>query len=136
MYGEIDSVLAARRLPTAADPPELTFTRMVFAESMRLYPPAWLIARVAAEAHDVRGYTIPRGAMVVLSSWIVHRSGTHFPEPERFDSDWWRPERQRTRPVLVFSVRWRAAGRMGEPFRGWKGSCPGRRRPALAFSNG
>jgi cytochrome P450 len=60
MHREIDTVLGAGRLPTAADLQDLSFTRMVLAESMRLYPPAWLIARVAVEDHEVRAYTIPR----------------------------------------------------------------------------
>jgi cytochrome P450 len=120
MHGEIDAVLRADRLPTAADVQDLPFTRMVLAEAMRLYPPAWLIARVVVENHEVRGFTIPQGAIVVLSPWMAHRNAIHFPEPERFEPDRWRPERQNGRPrfsyfpwlegvilLAVIAQRWR-----------------------------
>ena len=117
MHHEIDTVLGADRLPTAADVQGLSFTRMVLAESMRLYPPAWLIARVAVEAHDVRGYAIPRGAIVVLSPWIAHRNRIHFPEPERFEPGRWRPERHNGRPRFsYFPFGGGARGCMGEAF--------------------
>jgi cytochrome P450 len=117
MHREIDAVLGADRLPAAADVQLLSFTRMVLAESMRLYPPAWLIARVAVEDHDVRGYTIPRGAIVVLSPWIAHRNGIHFPEPDRFEPERWRPERQNERPRFsYFPFGGGSRGCMGEAF--------------------
>jgi cytochrome P450 len=117
MHGEIDSVLGAGRLPTAADVQGLPFTRMVLAESMRLYPPAWLIARVAVEDHQVRGYTIPRGAIVVLSPWIAHRNKVHFPGPERFEPDRWQPELQNGRPRFsYFPFGGGSRGCMGEAF--------------------
>lgn len=117
MHREIDTVVGADRLPTAADVQALSLTRMVLAESMRLYPPAWLIARVALDDYDVRGYTIPRGAIVVLSPWITHRLSIHFPEPERFDPDRWRPERQNDRPRFsYFPFGAGSRGCMGEAF--------------------
>jgi cytochrome P450 len=117
IHVEVDAVLGAGRLPTAADGQDLPFTRMVLAESMRLYPPAWLIARVAVEEHDVRGYTIPRGGIVVLSPWIAHRNSIHFPEPERFEPDRWRPERQNGRPRFsYFPFGGGSRGCMGEAF--------------------
>jgi cytochrome P450 len=116
MHSEIDSVVGGR-LPTAADVPHLSFTRMVLAESMRLYPPAWLIARVAVEDHDVRGYTIPRGAIVVVSPWIAHRNSTHFVDPDRFAPDRWRPELQNGRPRFAyFPFGGGSRGCMGEAF--------------------
>ncbi len=117
MHNEIDTVVGIHRLPTAADVQDLSFTRMVLAESMRLYPPAWLIARVAVEDHHVRGYAIPRGSIVVLSPWIAHRNSTHFPEPERFEPARWRPERQNERPRFAyFPFGGGSRGCMGEAF--------------------
>jgi cytochrome P450 len=117
MHGEIDAVVRGERLPTAADVQDLPFTRMVLAESMRLYPPAWLMARVAVEDYEVRGFTIPRGAIVVLSPWIAHRNAIHFPDPERFDPDRWRPERQNARPRFsYFPFGGGSRGCMGEAF--------------------
>jgi cytochrome P450 len=117
MHGEIDTVLRGDRLPTSADVQDLPFTRMVLAESMRLYPPAWLIARVAVDDHHVRGFTIPQGAIVVLSPWIAHRNAMHFPEPERFEPERWRPERQNGRPRFsYFPFGGGSRGCMGEAF--------------------
>jgi cytochrome P450 len=97
--------------------PDPAFTRMVLAESMRLYPPAWLIARTAIADHNVRGYHIPRGAFVVMSPWVVHRDAKYYPDPESFDPDRWRPERQNGRPRFAyFPFGGGTRGCMGESF--------------------
>ena len=97
--------------------PTLPFTRMVLAESMRLYPPAWLLARVAVEDHEARGYVVPAGSFVVLSPWVVHRNASYFPEPERFDPDRWRAERHNGRPRFsYFPFGGGSRGCMGEAF--------------------
>ncbi len=78
------------------DFPNLPYTRMVFAESMRLFPPAWAIARRALTPCAIGGYPIPAGALVVTSPWVVHRDARWWPEPDRFDPERWRtpdPER-------------------------------------------
>ena len=59
MHAEIDAVLGDRPPSDRRRCPDLPFTRMVLAESMRLYPPAWLLARVAVENHEARGYVVP-----------------------------------------------------------------------------
>ena len=60
---------------------------------------------------------IPRGAFVVMSPWVVHRDATHFPDPERFDPDRWRPERQNGRPHFAyFPFGGGTRGCMGESF--------------------
>jgi cytochrome P450 len=71
--------------PTPADYPRLKFTEMVFAESMRIFPPAWIIGRLALEDVRLGGWTIPRGAVVIVSQWVTHRDARWWPEPERFD---------------------------------------------------
>jgi cytochrome P450 len=117
LHAEIDAVLGEGRLPRAGDVPDLRYTRMVLAESMRLYPPAWLLARVAVEDHDVGGYVIPKGALVVLSPWVVHRSRTYFVDPERFDPERWRAERHDGHPRFsYFPFGGGTRGCMGEAF--------------------
>jgi cytochrome P450 len=88
LHAELDSVLAGRS-PSAADVAGLTYTRAVVAESMRLYPPAWSIARRALTDLDVGGYRITRRSIVITSPWVVHRDARWFPDPERFDPDRW-----------------------------------------------
>jgi cytochrome P450 len=45
----------------------------VFDEVLRLYPPAWVITRRAQEDVDIEGYRIPKGSLVIVSPWLVHR---------------------------------------------------------------
>lgn len=117
LHGEIDTVVGTGRLPNAADLADLPYTRMVLAESMRLYPPAWLLARVAVEQHDARGYALRPGSLVVLSPWVVHRHTTYFPEPERFDPDRWGADRHNGRPRFAyFPFGGGSRGCMGEAF--------------------
>jgi len=70
--------------PTSAALETLPYTGAVFAEALRLYPPAWLITRKAREEDEVCGFRIPRGALVILSPYAVHRQPEHWPETERF----------------------------------------------------
>jgi len=117
LHAEIDTVLATGRVPGVGDVADLSFTRMVLAESMRLYPPAWLVARVAVEDHEARGYIVPKGSFVVLSPWAVHRNATYFPEPERFEPDRWRTERRNGHPRFsYFPFGGGSRGCMGEAF--------------------
>src|ERR1051325_4448920 len=66
--------------------------RMVLAESMRLYPPAWIIGRLALEDVEVGGFTIPRGAIVIVSQWVMHRDPRYWSDPETFDPQRFRDE--------------------------------------------
>ena len=58
-------------------------------ESMRLYPPAWFVGRTALEDTEVGGYTIPRGASVLMSQFVAHRDRRYFEEPARFRPERW-----------------------------------------------
>ncbi len=77
--------------PTVEDLPNLPYTDMVIKESMRLYPPAWAIGRMASRDFDIEGYHLPKGQVVFMSQWVMHRNpeiwGSDVLEfkPERFD---------------------------------------------------
>ncbi len=90
MYAEVDEVLGGR-LPTAADVERLPYLRAVVAESMRLFPPAWILARQAQADVTVgpKGYFLPKGAVVIMSQWVAHRDPRWWPDPHRFDPDRW-----------------------------------------------
>jgi cytochrome P450 len=108
VHSEADAVL---------DAPQMPLTRMVLAESMRLYPPAWLIAREVVEPHQARGYVIPRGAFVVMSPWVVHRNAKYYAEPDLFQPERWSAERQNGRPRFAyFPFGGGTRGCMGESF--------------------
>lgn len=100
-HEEIDQVLAGR-LPTAEDYPRLKYAERVFAESMRLYPPAWLIGRRALSDYVIDGYTIPAGAILLMSQYVMHHHPKFFPEPERFDPERWTPEAKEARPQFSY----------------------------------
>jgi cytochrome P450 len=94
---EIDEVLLGR-LPTIDDVPDLRIARMVVTEAMRLYPPAWVLGRRALEDHSVAGYTMPAGAMAVMSQYVVHHDPRWFPDPFGFNPGRWTPQAESERP--------------------------------------
>jgi cytochrome P450 len=97
LHAELREVLGGR-IPTAADIERLTYTRMVLAESMRLYPPAWAIGREPTEACTIAGHEVPAGAVVLLSQWVTHRDPRWWPQPEEFDPERFSPTNRSTRP--------------------------------------
>lgn len=97
LHEEVDQVLGGRA-PALEDIPQLRYVEMVLAESMRLYPPAWVLGRMALEPHEVAGYTVPVGAVVVMSQFVMHRDARFFPDPERMDPQRWTPEARYERP--------------------------------------
>jgi cytochrome P450 len=88
LYAHVDEVLGDRPA-TAADVPRLDFVRAVFAETMRLYPPAWVTARRALEPVEIGPHRLARGDIAIVSQYVSHRDPRFFSEPERFDPDRW-----------------------------------------------
>ncbi len=101
LHEELDSVLAGRE-PTVEDVPSLRYTEMVVTESMRLYPPAWAIGRLALHDFEIGGYTIPQKALVLLSPYVTQRDARFFPDPERFDPERWTPLAREARPQFSY----------------------------------
>ncbi len=87
LMDELGTVLAGRA-PTMADLPRLPYTDMVIKESMRLYPPAWIIIREAVQPLNLGGYDIARGSILLMCQWAVQRDPRYFEDPDAF-----RPER-------------------------------------------
>ena len=76
---------------------------MVFRESMRLYPPAWGLARKTLEPHEIAGYEIPRGGIVLANPYLVQRDPRWFANPERFDPERWeREDGEEARPKFAY----------------------------------
>jgi cytochrome P450 len=86
---ELDRVLHGKT-PTPADLPRLVYTDMVLRESMRLYPPVWVIGRRALSSFRLGDYEIPANTNMLISQYLMHRDARYFPEPERFDPERWR----------------------------------------------
>jgi len=81
---------AGDRELTADDVPALSFARNVILEGMRLFPPAYVIGRQASQACELGGYSIPRGATILMPQWVMHRHPKYWDEPERFHPDRWK----------------------------------------------
>ena len=71
----------------------LSYTRRVLDESLRLYPPAWIFRRTALEDDIVGGYHIPAGSDVLMVPYVIHRHESFWDNPEAFDPDRFLPER-------------------------------------------
>ncbi len=100
-HAEVDQVLNSR-LPSAEDYPRLRYTEMVFAESMRLYPPAWIIGRRALGDYRINGYHIPARSILLMSQFAMHHDVRYFPDPFKFDPERWRPEVKESRPKFSY----------------------------------
>lgn len=102
MHLEIDAVLGGHP-PTLADLPNLPYTEMVLKESMRLFPPAWVLtARQANEEISIGEYRIPKDGLVMISPYVLHRLPQYFPEPEQFDPERFTPAREAKLPKYVY----------------------------------
>lgn len=101
LHAEIESVLGSRRV-TVTDLPALPYTHMVLKESMRLYPPAWIVTRQAIETVELGGYTLPAGSILMLSPYVVHRDPRFWEDPERFQPERFVPEREAAIPRYAY----------------------------------
>lgn len=113
LRAEIDEVLSGRP-PTADDLPRLSLTRRVIEESMRLFPPVWMMSRGVVHDDSLGGYHIPAGSFVSASQYVTHRHPQFWPDPERFDPDRFLPEQAASRPRFAYF-----------PFAGGPHSCIG-----------
>jgi cytochrome P450 len=101
VHDELDRILSGR-FPQFSDLPTLAYPDRVIKESMRLYPPAWSLARTVISDFELRGYRIPAGSNVVMSQWIMHRNPAYFPDPQKFDPDRWATESSQKLPRFAY----------------------------------
>ncbi len=77
------------RAPTVDDLPRLGYADAVIAEAMRLYPPAWVVGRQAVCDCVISGHRVPKGTVVLVSQWTMHRDPRYFDDPEAFRPERW-----------------------------------------------
>jgi cytochrome P450 len=95
MHAEIDAVLCGRP-PALADVPRLVFTRAVFEESLRLYPPIPILPREALQDECYQGQVIPKGSLLIVVPWLLHRHRKLWDKPDHFIPDRFLPENAKT----------------------------------------
>jgi cytochrome P450 len=91
LHAELDAVLGDRPL-AMNDLPKLIYLRQIIDETMRLYPPVPVILRQTVADDIVCGRRVPRGSVVVIAPWIIHRHRRLWGDPDRFDPDRFTPE--------------------------------------------
>ncbi|MEV0694865.1 cytochrome P450 [Streptomyces sp. NPDC050388] len=90
------------RVPGAEDLHKLTYTAQVVQEAMRLYPPVWILPRVAQRADEVGGYTVTAGADVLVCPYTLHRHPEFWDDPERFDPGRFDASQAASRPRYAY----------------------------------
>ena len=116
LFDEVDRVLGGRP-PAVEDLAALRFTEQVFAESMRLYPPAWGLGRKAVRDQVVGSHQVPADAYVLLSAFVTQHDARFFPDPWRFNPDRFAAEAKAARPKFAyFPFGGGARQCIGEPF--------------------
>jgi cytochrome P450 len=92
----------AGRSPTYEDLDRLPYTAQVLDEAMRLYPPAFSVARRAEADVTIGDFPVPKGSEVVLWIYMTHRDARWYPEPEAFRPERFSPEAVAARPKLSY----------------------------------
>jgi cytochrome P450 len=116
LHEEIDERLG-KRSPTAADAAALPFCQMILLETLRLYPPVWILGRQTLSEVTLGRYTFPTGALILIVPWLLHRDSRYFREPEKFEPERWRNDARSGLPrccYLPFSIGSRSC--VGEQF--------------------
>ncbi|MFY2558151.1 cytochrome P450 [Corallococcus terminator] len=90
------------RAPTLEDLPRLRYATQVFEETLRLYPTAWRLPRVAKEADTLGGYHVAPGSVVIAIPYVLHRHPEFWPSPEKFDPDRFAPEPRGARHKFAY----------------------------------
>jgi cytochrome P450 len=88
LHEELRLVLGGRPAEVS-DLEKLPYLNAVVHESLRLYPPAYMMARMNVETVNVGGYEIPPRATLLASQWVMHRDPRFFEQPEKFVPERW-----------------------------------------------
>ncbi len=101
LRAELSTALGGRS-PSYLDIPNLSYTRMVIEEAMRLYPPTWITARRAVDDDEIGGYHIPADSTVLLSPYVTQRHPAFWENPDTFDPERFMPEQVAARPRYAY----------------------------------
>lgn len=101
LTAEVQSVLNGR-WPNMGNLAQLRYTEQVLKESMRLYPPAWILSREVTQDCKIGPYFLSKGTMVYFSQWVVHRDERFFKSPEQFQPERWQDNLEQRLPRCAY----------------------------------
>ena len=101
LYKEVSNNIKDR-LPNATDYKELHYTRNVFKESLRMYPPAWTFAREPIEDVIIQDYFFPKGCTLWTITYLLHHDKKYFDDPEKFVPERWESESIKQIPKYAY----------------------------------
>ncbi|KZN25512.1 cytochrome P450 [Haladaptatus sp. R4] len=99
-HDELDAVVDGT--PTVADLTDLDYLDEIVTETMRLYPPAYVVYRQANEADDLAGFHVPADTVVSTPQWVVHHDERFFDDPWEFRPERWTDEFRRELPQFAY----------------------------------
>ena len=101
LHAELAQVLGGR-LPTLADVPRLGYTRAIFEEALRLYPPVPVLGRQALCDELISDQRIPAGSLLLVIPWLLHRHRHLWERPDHFIPERFLPENSQSRPKHAY----------------------------------
>jgi len=101
LQDELQAVLNASN-PSFEKLPQLEYTRRIFDETLRLYPPAWGIVRTPQKDDEISGYPIPKNSIVTVGAFMIHRHSEFWENPNEFNPDNFLPEKINQRPKFAY----------------------------------
>jgi cytochrome P450 len=102
LRAEVETVLAGKQAPRFDDLARLRYSRMVFEEGMRIYPPAWIMGRKSLAEDEVGDFRIPANTVIAISPYTMHRHPGFWESPEVFDPERFTPERSAGRHRFAY----------------------------------
>lgn len=81
---------------------KLPYTKQVLEETLRLYPPGWLLTRTSLADDQLGAYFVPKGSDIYISPYLVHRNPAYWADPENFDPERFNPEQTQNRPRFAY----------------------------------
>jgi len=81
-----------KRIQQASEEQQPILIRQVILETLRLYPPAWVVDRISLQEDQVLEYTLPKGTVWIIYIRGMHRNPAYWQRPDDFDPDRWEGE--------------------------------------------
>ena len=101
LQDELQAVLNGSN-PSFEKLPQLEYTRRIFDETLRLYPPAWGIVRTPKKDDEINGYPIPKNSIMTVGAFMIHRHPEFWESPDKFNPDNFSREKINQRPKFAY----------------------------------